>query len=1084
MYTIDIPALSAATAWRSSYGAELAPDSIQRSILMRITRWILGVAIALSAVLPGQVHAQGVTTGAISGTVVNEQNKSLADVQIRIVNVNTGASAGALTRADGRYFVQGLEVGGPYTVTARRIGFAPQTRSNISVSLGQNVRLDFTLATQAAQITGINVVATGADAVISTAHKGAATTISDSAVSRLPTLNRNFTDFVALTPQISTKGPGNSGGGQNNRFNAIQIDGSVANDLFGLGSTGQPGGQAGAKQVPLEAVKEYQVLLSPYDIRQGNFTGALINAVTKSGTNEFHGSAFGVTRNEKYERDVPYLRDAPFKQSQYGFSLGGPIMRDRLFFFLAPELQTQSSPASGSYFGQPSNVTPADTVSTANFDLFSQYLTSKYGYSNVGDGRLVQNKNPLSNFFGRLDFVNLPANSRLVARYNFAGAETDVFSRSSSAFKATSNAYNFRSVTNSGLAQLFSSFNSGASNEALIGYTTIRDKRRTPVDAPMVTVLNVPRPTGGTTSLVAGTENSSQGNELDQDIFELTDNFTKPIGAHRITIGTKNEFFKVRNLFAQNSRGNYTFGSLDSLNLGLPNRVQIGLKLDNTDGAARFTARTLGFYGEDEWQVSNNLNVTYGLRLDLPGLTSSPSTNKLILDSLGVNTADVPKNVMQWSPRAGFNWDITGDQVNQLRGGAGVYVGRPAYVWLSNAFGNSGVNGYANITCSSAATAPAFPGAAGAVPPNCRGTTASPAITVNTLDPNLKFPQNFRTSLGYDRRLPWEVIATVEGIYSKSLQNFFYDNINLPDAAIATDAHGRSMYGTITGNNIAAAYKKKGFSDVINLTNQTQDYAYSLTSQLQKRFSNNFEGQLAYTYGHSYDVASMTSSVAYSNWQFGRSVKGDIHTKDLTVSKFDSPHRVIANGTYTLPTKTDISFIFTGESGTPFEYVYSGDMNGDGATSNDLIYVPTDAHNTAEIQFAVNGSTSIVAQQNAFENFVKSNDCLNSQRGKIMDRNTCRTPWTKRLDMDFRQSLPTINGQNFILQLDIFNFPNLLNKNWGAQDIGSSNSPSLLSRASFNGKEGVYRFNTTFSQFSTQNVSSNYTMQLQLKYTF
>ena len=1041
------------------------------------------VAVLASAfVSSSPVFAQGVTTGAVSGTVVAEQNQPLAEVQVRIRNASTGATAGTVTRTDGRYFIQGLETGGPYVITARHIGYAPQTKDNVYVALGQNVRADFTLLTQVAQISGVTVIATGADALISTAHKGAATTISDSTVSRLPTLNRNFTDFVALTPQISTKGPGNSGGGQNNRFNGIQIDGSVANDLFGLGSTGQPGGQANAKQVPLEAVKEYQVLLSPYDIRQGNFTGALINAVTKSGTNEFHGSAFGVTRNEKFERNVPFLRTAPFKQSQYGLSLGGPIIQDKILFFVAPEFQTQSAPTSSPYFGQPSGL-PADTVSAADFGTFSNYLTSKYNYPFVGDGNLVQNANPLSNFFGRIDVLNLPGNSRLVARYNYAGAETDVFSRFSNSFKATSNAYNFRSVTNSGLAQLFTNFDNGTSNEFLTGYTTIRDKRRTPLNAPMVTVNNVSRGSGGTTALVAGTENSSQGNQLDQDIFEITDNYTVPMGSHRLTVGTKNEFFKVRNLFAQNSLGNYTFGSLDSLNLGLPDRVQIGLKLDNADGAARFSARTLGFYGEDEWQVTNNLNVIYGIRLDLPGLTSSPNLNQVILDSLGVNTTNVPQNVMQWSPRVGFNWDVTGDQVNQLRGGVGVYVGRPAYVWLSNAFGNSGVNGYATITCSSAATAPAFPGATGAVPGNCRGASLTPAVTVNTLDPNLKFPQNFRTSLGYDRRLPGEIIATVEGLYTHAMQNFFYDNLNLPDAPVSTDSHGRSMYGVITGNNIAPSYKKKGFTDVIHLTNQSGDYAYNLTSSLQKRFSNKFEGQLAYSYGHSYDVASMTSSVAYSNFQFGRSVKGDIHGKDVTVSKYDSPHRIIANGTYSFPSKTDVSFIFTGESGTPFEYVYGGDMNGDGSTNNDLIYVPTDAHLTSEIQFANNGATTIAQQRDAFENFIKSNDCLNSQRGRIMDRNTCRTPWTKRLDVDFRQSLPTMHGQNFILQLDIFNFLNLLNKNWGAQDLGSTNSPALLSRRSFNGADGVFNFNST-SQFNTQNISSNYAMQAQLKYTF
>lgn len=1059
---------------------------------MRISRWMLGAAALFAAVLPGQLAAQGVTTGAVSGTVTGDQGQALEAVQIQVRNVSTGASAGGVTRADGRYFVQGLEVGGPYTVTARRIGYAPQTKGGITIALGQNVRADFRLGVQAAQLSAITISAAADNAVISTAHKGAQTTINDSSVSRLPTLNRNFTDFVALTPQISTKGPGNSGGGQNNRFNAIQIDGAVGNDLFGLGSTGQPGGQAGAKQVPLAAVKEYQVLLSPYDVRQGNFTGALVNAVTKSGSNEFHGEVFGVTRSEKYERDVAYLRDAPFTQSQYGFWVGGPIITDKLQFSIAPEFQKQNQPASGPYFGQPSNITPAVPVTQTLYDSVAKILTGKYGYPDLGTGALVQNQNPLSNLFARFDVLNLPGNSRAVVRYNYAGAETDVFSRSASSFKSTSNAYNFRSQTNSGLAQLFTNLANGSSNELLVGYTTIRDKRRTPLNAPMVTVLNVANPNGGTTALVYGTENSSQGNELDQDIFEFTDNFTVPMGSHRFTVGTKNEFFKVRNLFAQNSFGNYTFGSIDSLNLGRPRTVTLGIRApaDASDGAARFNARTLGFYAEDEWQTTPNLSIQYGLRADMPGLTSAPNLNQRVLDSLGVNTSNVPKNVLQWSPRVGFNWDVTGDQVNQLRGGVGVFVGRPAYVWLSNAFGNSGVNGYANLNCNTPAIAPAFPGATGAVPTNCANSTAVPAITVNTLDPNLKFPQTMRSSLGFDRQLPWNVVATVEGIYTKSLQNFFYDNINLPDAPVATGPHGRSMYGTITGNNITPSYKKGGLGDVINLTNQSGDYAYSLTGQLQKRFSDNFEGQLAYTYGHSYDVASMTSSVAYSNWQFGRSVKGDIHAKDVAVSKFDSPHRIIANGTYTFPSKTDVSFIFTGESGTPFEFVYSGDMNGDGSSNNDLIYVPTDARLASEIQFSTNGSGATAltpAQQaQAFETFINNNECLSSQRGTIMDRNTCRTPWTKRVDVDIRQSLPTIHGQNFLVQLDIFNFLNLLNNKWGAQDLGSSNSPGILSRRSFSAGEGVYNFTPTTanSQFSTLNPSSNYALQLQLKYTF
>src|SRR5689334_17391296 len=273
---------------------------------MKSPRWVLGAATMLSLALlsvPFQVHAQGVTTGAISGTVISG-SAPVEGARIEVRNVSSGARTAAVTRADGRYYVQALEVGGPYTVSVRRIGFAPQDQANLRVGLNQNVVVDFNLTQQATQLSGVTVTSTRENAILSPSHKGVSTLITDSSITRLPTLNRNFTDFVALTPQISTKGPGSSGGGANNRFNAIQIDGSVANDLFGLGSTGQPGGQAGAKQIPLTAVKEYQVVLSPYDVRQGNFTGALINAVTKSGTNEFHGEIFGTYRDEQTERDV------------------------------------------------------------------------------------------------------------------------------------------------------------------------------------------------------------------------------------------------------------------------------------------------------------------------------------------------------------------------------------------------------------------------------------------------------------------------------------------------------------------------------------------------------------------------------------------------------------------------------------------------------------------------------------------------------------------------------------------------------------------------------------------------------------
>ncbi|HEX2692583.1 MAG TPA: carboxypeptidase regulatory-like domain-containing protein [Gemmatimonadaceae bacterium] len=1060
------------------------------------------IAVALLAFLPDPGFAQGVTTGAISGTITNEQGQGVEAAQVQVVNRSNGSRTGTVTRSDGRFYIQGLEVGGPYTISVRRIGFTPRDTSNVYVSLGQNARVDLNLASQATQIAAVQV--TGAStAIINSAHKGVTTTITDSAIARMPTLNRNFTDFVALTPQISTKGPGNSGGGQNNRFNAIQIDGSVANDLFGLGSTGQPGGQANAKQISLEAVKEYQVLLSPFDVRQGNFTGALVNAVTKTGSNEFHGTATFANRTEKLERNVDYLRAAPFTQKQEGFWVGGPVIKDRLLFSIAPEWQQQNQPASGPYVGQPAGVTPRAAATAAGVDSLVNILKNQYGFADPGTGGIVKNENPLSNVFARFDLINLPASSRLVARYNYVNGQQDILSRSPTVLSLSNNGYNFRSVTNSYLAQLFSNFNNSTSNEFLVGLTRIRDARITPITAPFVRISRTTNEaSNGTGAMTAGTENSSQGNELDQDIFEITDNYTVPVGNHRFTIGTKNEFFKVRNLFAQNSFGNFTFGTLDSLIANRPSSATLGIKLGNGDGNARFNARTLGFYAEDEWQTTTNLSTTFGLRLDIPGLTSRPSLNPDIQSALGINTTEVPQSVKQWSPRFGFNWDVTGDARNQVRGGSGVFVGRPAYVWLSNLFGNSGVDGYGNLVCNGL-NAPQMPQAGQPAPTNCVNAGA-PSITVNTVDPNLKFPSVWRSSLGYDRVLPWNVIGTFEAMYTRAVAAFYYQNIGIVADPIGTDRNGRALYGEITTAGatptparrpIPGTTPQRFLGDVIALSNtKTKDYSYSYTWQLQKRFSNDFEGSFAYTYGRSYDVWDLTSSVAFSNWSFGRSYSGRQDAQDLAPSKWDVPHRFVAGFSKTFPSKTDISGTFFAESGVPFEYVYNGDVNGDNSTANDLIYVPKDAHDPNEILFSQNGNLSPANQADSLEAFISRNECLNSQRGHIMTRNSCRSPWTKVMNVSVRQSLPTLRGQNFMLQLDIFNFLNLLNRNWGAQDIGSTNSPQLLSRRSWvaapgqplklaSGAQGVFNF-TPFQQFNTRNASSNYALQLQLKYSF
>ena len=1044
-------------------------------------RLILGLAAAVLAWAgAAQPLAAQTTTGTIVGTVTSN-GQPVDEAQVQVTNPATGYSVGVRTTDQGRYVVPGLEVGSSYNVVIRRIGFEQQARENVRVTLGQSTRVDFTLVTQATVLTAVTT--TGAvDALITPSRTSVSTTVSDTALRRLPTLNRNFTDFVALTPQVSSSGPGLSGGGTNNRYNTIQIDGATESDLFGLGSTGQPGGQAGGKSIGIESVKEYQVLLAPFDVRQGNFAGALINAVTKNGTNEFEGSAVYSTRNQGLARSQPYINR--YEQTQYGFSVGGPIIRNRAFFFINPEFQRRESPAFGEYIGLATTTIRQSTVDSINA------LVQGYGLPSGGSAGLSNIRNPLHNFFGRID-VNLPRNSQLVLRHNYGFAQDDNFDRSASSFRLTSNAYFFQSTKNATVMQLRSLFGSGGYNELIVNRTSIRD-RRTPVQ-PTGPQINVIVP-GYTVQL--GAERSSQGNQLDQDIWELTDNFTLPLGAHRVTLGTQNQFYKVRNLFAQQSQGFWTFGSLDSLRIGRPRAFQVGVPVVG-DGAVRFDAASYSGYVQDEWSATPRLNVTIGLRADIPVFNDKPPYNKEVRDSLGILTNEIPSGNVEWSPRVGFNWNITGDDANQLRGGAGMFAGRPAMVWLSNAFQNSGLSGVAQLNCNNPTLAPQFTSAAAATPPTActDGRTAATSAQLDLLDPDLKFPQNFRATLGYDRRLTQNWVATVEGMYTKGVNGLFYQNIALKGPQ-GTDKFGRVIYGLTPGTPVRRVANR---TQALYVTNQSNDHAHQLTGGLQRRYADRYEGSIFYTYSRAFDAQSFTSSTGVSQYQFGRVWGGDQSDTRATRSLFEQRHRIVAQGTYSFPTRTDLTLLYFGESGNPYDYTVNADLNGDGFNSNDPIYVPRLATDPQEMAFqsqTYSGRTYTAAEQaQAFENFIRDTPCLNDNRGRLVPRNACENPWSHRLNVSARQSLPTLWAQNLSLQLDVFNFLNLLNKEWGEQSTAGRSPVTLLD---YRGRTGsanipsstllnsqpIFSFNPNYRKFLSNSLSSNYQIQLQVRYSF
>lgn len=1085
-----------------------------RSWMVRATSTLAALALVLG--LSDRLEAQGVTTGAISGLVQDSAGNPLENAAVQVVYIPTGFRSNATTNSSGLYIVQGLEPGGPYRVTARAIGFRATTREDVRVSIGQTFRAPFSLTPTTVELADITVISEDPTGLFAPSRQGTATTIGDSALRRLPTLNRDFADFVKLTPQVAVR-DGDEGGisvvGQNNRFNTVQVDGATVNDRFGLGRTGQTGGQAGGRAVGLDAVKEYQVLLAPYDVRQGNFTGALINAVTKNGTNDLEGSAFFFYRDESLANDPLGLTE--FNQKQFGGSLGGPIVRDQAHFFVNVELNRRATPAAGPFFGSTDR---APLVTQADVTRFQSILDG-YGLES-GDGELFNRSNPLLNMLARFD-LQVGSSSRLVFRYGYNEAKDDNFSRTTSPtnpiFNLSSTAYRFENSTHNPALQFFTNFAGGASNEFLVSYQRIRDARTPAVVSPLVTVQGLAQPSGtGVARLQSGSEQFSQGNALDQDFFELTNNFTKPMGEHLITIGTRNEFYNVRNLFAQSSYGVWTFNSLDDFQNGVADRYAVaGSVGGGTTGEASFNTATLGFYVQDQWRASPRLNLTLGLRADIPLFFDQPVYDERVADDFG-GERTVPSGQVLLAPRAGFNLDLNGDQTTQIRGGLGMFAGAPAFVWMSNAYANTGT-GINQLTCSPGNT-PAF---SATLPPSVAcldGQTIGPGNTIGEVDligDETEFPQVLRANFAVDQRLGSGLVGTIEGIYTKGINDYFIVNRNL-NAPLGVDQTGRTVYGTFNASGAptpsyfdVATYGPSFSGGVYELLNTSENYSWSLSGQLQKRFAGSLLVTAGYTYSEAQDVASFTSSRAISNWQFGRVYSDDQLGDTRATSSFSRPHRLVIGTSFTMPWErfqTDVSFTYVGQSGQPYTYIAGGasgrgDLNADGSNGNDPIYIPTSASDPTQMMFdPITGAGGVVLltaaeQATAFDEFIDGDACLSRQRGQIMERNSCRNPWQNFLDMSIRQTLPTIARQQLTLEIGVFNVLNLLNSDWGrirTAGGGIFYTEALLQQVG--ATPGTVETSQPIFEFDPANVeeqyevtsspSNSYQVQVGLRYAF
>lgn len=1092
--------------------------------------------------------AQGITTGAVSGVVTGDQGQPIEGAVVRVTNRETGVTTSAQTRENGRYFVQSLEVGGNYSVEARRIGFQPTAQNNVRVTLSQTTPVDFRLATQAVTLAEVTTLGAAAQSDFSPTRQGVGTVVGDTMIRRVPNINRDMGDLVKLTPQVTSnisQGPSAAGG--YNRGNNFTVDGANQNDRFNLASSGgAPGGAASNRIMSIDAVKEFQVLLSPTDVRYGNFAGMLVNAVTKSGTNKLSGGGNYAFRTPGMAADVDQIRASGFNIRQYGFHLGGPVVRDRLHFFFAADWKESTNPTVGPFANLSAN-TIGTTTTSVSLDSINRIATSLAPFFDVGSAGAFPITNPVKNLMGRLDLSINDAN-RLTFRILDNTATADEFSRNtqgvaanatqqSSGIRLTSNSYVRSSENRSIATQWFFNPSNGISNEFLFGYNTIRDFREVPVNAPEISIGVTP--VNGTTPSVAvtvGSERFSPGNDLKQKILEISNNLSIPRGSHTFTLGGRYEHTYIYNFFLSGAaNGAFTFPNITALEARTPSAYAFSYA-NGGDIAAEFNGQQTTVYLQDLWNLTPNFSITGGIRLDVPQFLDSPKQNPLVTAAAAdIRTDWKPKTQALWSPRLGFNWDVGGTRTTQVRGNIGVFTGQVPYILVGNAYGNTGLGGV-TLGCTGAQVPP-FSTDVAALPKSCAGQPApTPGAAgtagINVTDPNFKYPQNFTTSFGFDQLLPGGVVGTFEALYRKDIHGMYVRDLNLRGPRLLggvngqpyADVNGRVLYADTmfyVGNThtIQNASQRRivgmgtpnvNLSEgVIMLTNSKGGYNYTFTGQLAKRFSRAFQATAAYTYMQARDVQSLTSDRAISNWRFGRQFAGlENDPKDVQTSNFERPHRVIAYGTITAPWEkyqTDVSFFFEGVSGAPFLFTTFNDINGDGIGGNDPIYVPRDARDLNEIRVGTGAGATFVpdpAIAAALERFIDMQPCLDEQRGQIMKRNSCGGPFQKRMDASVRQTLPEFGGQQFTLQLDIFNFLNLLNKDWGQVEfpvLGTFNNQALLTAV---GKQpgplntsmwnysvangvvnSVNNFNSPWS-LNSNSAANNYQMQLSLRYAF
>ncbi|NCA85488.1 MAG: TonB-dependent receptor [Clostridia bacterium] len=1048
-------------------------------------RSLLNLVFALALVFAAQTVFAQVTTSAISGRVLGSDNESLPGATVIATHQPSGTQYGTITSGEGYFNLTGMRAGGPYSVEVSFVGYSKETFSDITLFLGQTFDLNVVLTEGALELGEVMVVGQKASA-FQTDKTGASTNISNQQLTRMPTISRSIQDVARLSPYAN----GMSFAGGDGRSTNFTVDGANFNNNFGLGSN-LPGG---GNPISLDAIEEVQVVVAPFDIRQTNFIGGGINAITKSGTNEYRGSAYAYLKNQDMRGnkigDIDFGSRDEESTKTYGVTLGGPIIKNKLFFFVNGEYEINPGQV---VTWRPSEDGVANTdlmlsrTSISDMELVKQHLISKYGYD-PGSYNSYPADEDNKKLMARIDW-NINKSNKLSLRYNYVknqawyptnGNSTDAGFRNRSMDRisqysmAFSNSiYSQDNTVNSIALDINSRFSNNISNQLLATYTKIEDMRGSESSPfPFIDIMNGVNADSSQILepyMSAGYELFTWNNGVNNNIFNIVDNVNVYLDNHKLTIGASYEHQMANNSYMRNGTGYYRYASVDDfLNEAAPRDFALTYGYGGEKNpAAEVAFNQFGIYAQDEWSINPNFKLSYGLRADYlvyeDNLISNNAISALDFGGKTLDTGEWPDAKIQISPRVGFTWDVVDDQTMKLRGGTGLFAGRLPLVFFTNMPTNSGMvqGSYAAVTKYDAEGNVTF------ADPNLE-LLAGPMITdvdemirilglpntitpeegalprdINAIDPDFKMPQVWKTSLALDYQVPvsFPLSVTIEGIFTKTINGVMLQNYNLmqPDESWErfSGADDRYIYPV----RDSLTYTSK---NAYVLSNTSEGWGAIGNISVYAEPAKDLNLMLSYTYTESKEISGMPGSNAASAYTGLLEVDGP-HLPLVQRSQYVVPSKLIGSASWKIPwnnntlkSATIVNLFYSGFTPYGNSFTYTNDMNGDGIAT-DLIYIP---NNRGEINFVS------PEDENAFFNFLEQDKYLSNHKGEYAEAYAARAPWVNRFDLRIaREYYFKVAGKTNTLQfsLDCLNVGNILNSEWGVYqtNFGSNNGQIL-----------------------------------------